>query len=432
MAKNRSLIAFARTMAADTKAQMLAAFNNALEHIKAAEDRLEAKLANIPAGPAGEKGAPGEPGTPGIPGEKGAQGEPGVKGTDGIDGAPGAKGEPGERGAPGEPGPAGPPGEKGEKGDKGDPGPSGQNGEPGAKGEKGDPGERGERGEPGERGAPGEAGPAGKDAVVDNAAIILGLIPSIEEVVARHIALIPKAVDGKDGAPGADADMAALEAFCADRIQKAVAALPPAPAGKDGTSVHPDTVHRMVSEAVSTAIAAIPPAVDGRDAPALDILPAIDPQKKYPRGTFAEHRNGIVRSIRATDPLAESTDATAAGWVTCMNSVFEENELVQDGGRTIIRTTQYTNGRTFTRELKTSVILDRGVWREGTTYEPGDHVSWDGSGWICQEKTTDKPGKFGDEPVKNGWRLSTKRGNHGKDGKSYDAPPTPPPVIRLK
>ena len=88
-----------------------------------------------------------------------------------------------------------------------------------------------------------------------------------------------------------------------------------------------------------------------------------------------------------------------------------------DEGRTIRRTTRYTNGRELVREIKTRVILYRKVWREGE-YEGGDVVTWGGSAWHCEvEKTTAKPGDSSD------WRLMVKEGARGKDGKP-DGPPT--------
>lgn len=92
---------------------------------------------------------------------------------------------------------------------------------------------------------------------------------------------------------------------------------------------------------------------------------------------------------------------------------FEDmTEELADDGRTIIR--RYRRGEEV-REFRHTfaVVLDRGVFREGSEYIPGDGVTWAGSFWIAQEKTGDKPddGK--------GWRLAVKRGRdgrHGKDG----------------
>ncbi len=58
------------------------------------------------------------------------------------------------------------------------------------------------------------------------------------------------------------------------------------------------------------------------------------------------------------------------------------------------------------------VVLDRGVFKQGESYEPGDGVTWGGSYWIAQRSTDAKP----DGPD-SGWRLSVKRGRDGKDAK---------------
>jgi len=62
--------------------------------------------------------------------------------------------------------------------------------------------------------------------------------------------------------------------------------------------------------------------------------------------------------------------------------------------------------------LKWPTVIDRGVYRAGDTYQPGDAVSWGGSLWIAQKQTDAKP----DTP-ESGWRLAVKRGRDGKDAK---------------
>jgi hypothetical protein len=53
----------------------------------------------------------------------------------------------------------------------------------------------------------------------------------------------------------------------------------------------------------------------------------------------------------------------------------------------------------------------KGVYVNGKTYEKGDVVTWDGSGWVCTTTTTtDRPGNG-----QTGWLLFTKRGRDGKD-----------------
>lgn len=61
-----------------------------------------------------------------------------------------------------------------------------------------------------------------------------------------------------------------------------------------------------------------------------------------------------------------------------------------------------------THELCFPVVVDRGVWREGS-YTKGSGVSFGGSFWIAQEDTTDKP------ETSKAWRLAVKRGRDGKE-----------------
>src|SRR5580765_1441734 len=77
-----------------------------------------------------------------------------------------------------------------------------------------------------------------------------------------------------------------------------------------------------------------------------------------------------------------------------------------DGGRTV---RWLLGGKTI--ELKTNIVLDAGVWKDGTAYSQGDGVTWAGSFWIAQADTGAKPGDSED------WRLAVKRGRDGKDGK---------------
>ena len=57
------------------------------------------------------------------------------------------------------------------------------------------------------------------------------------------------------------------------------------------------------------------------------------------------------------------------------------------------------------------VVLDRGVFREGTAYTRGDACTFGGSLWIAQGDTSAKP-----DALASGWRLAVKRGRDGKDG----------------
>jgi len=79
----------------------------------------------------------------------------------------------------------------------------------------------------------------------------------------------------------------------------------------------------------------------------------------------------------------------------------------QDGGRTL----QWRLGDTV-HEIKTAIVLDAGVWKEGASYVAGDGVTHGGSFWIAQAATDAKPGLSAD------WRLAVKRGADGRDAGS--------------
>jgi len=77
-----------------------------------------------------------------------------------------------------------------------------------------------------------------------------------------------------------------------------------------------------------------------------------------------------------------------------------------DGGRTL----HWAIGENV-HEIKTAIVLDAGVWKEGKDYVPGDAVTLGGSLFIAQAATTAKPGKSDD------WRLAVKRGSDGRDAR---------------
>lgn len=199
------------------------------------------------------------------------------------------------------------------------------------------------------------------------------------------------------------------------------------PAGKDGESLHPDTVALMINKAVADAVAAIelPAANHGRDAAQIEPLPRIDEARSYAPGTWASHAGGLIRASRQTDPIKDqATDSlTAAGWVVMVDGLAAVLVTQAEDPRDIVISTLTTSAIQAAVTLRVPMVIDKGVWREGN-YEQGDHVSADGSGWIAQRASADRPG------TSDAWRLSTKRGRDGKDGgiKATAAPA----VVRLK
>jgi hypothetical protein len=238
---------------------------------------------------------------------------------------------------------------------------------------------------------------------------------TIAQLVAAAVDALPKpkdGIDGKDGFNGKDVDPEQI----ASLVAKAVSELPKPKDGidgKDGESVHPDTVYRMISELVAMEAGKIKQPEDGapgRDALQIDILPSIDKSKSYDRGTYAEYAGGVIRAIRNTDPITDSLEKS--GWLVVVNGIDHESEEVLDEGRTIKRTTTYTNGRQVVREHKTSIIIYRDVYKSDQFYSRGDFVTWAGSVWHCQsqEPTKDEPGTGS-----KAWRLAVKRGRDGKN-----------------
>ena len=91
-----------------------------------------------------------------------------------------------------------------------------------------------------------------------------------------------------------------------------------------------------------------------------------------------------------------------------------------DGGRTL----RWAIGETV-HEIKTAIVLDAGVWKEGASYVAGDGVTYAGSFFIAQTATTAKP-----EDKSGEWRLAVKRGHDAKDYRPNDNPQSKP--IRFK
>lgn len=143
--------------------------------------------------------------------------------------------------------------------------------------------------------------------------------------------------------------------------------------------------------------------IPGRDALALDILPAIDQSRSYPRGTYARHQNGLWRAAADTDGLRnwECIVAGIAGFA------FEQTDE-----RNLTLTATLSDGSQVQHAVKFTHPIDRGVYTADGLYLKGDGVTWGGSWFVAQDDhPTDKPG------TSDQWRLAVKRGRDGRDGK---------------
>lgn len=87
---------------------------------------------------------------------------------------------------------------------------------------------------------------------------------------------------------------------------------------------------------------------------------------------------------------------------------FDDLSMDYDGERTFSFT--FRRGEEVKKyDFMMPVMLDRGVFKDGSGYVKGDGVSYAGSFWIAQKETTSKPGT---DPT---WRLAVKKGRDAKD-----------------
>ncbi len=240
--------------------------------------------------------------------------------------------------------------------------------------------------------------------------------PMLEQMVKEAVSHIPVPRDGRDYDP--------------DVLQKAVNdAVANIPQPADGKSLTPDDVRpmleQMVKEAVShihvprdgrdydpdvlqkavlDAVSALPAPQDGRDATALEILPAIDDQKSFPRGTYATHRGGLWRAYEKTHGMR--------GW-ECLVDGVADIDVSMTGERLFSVVVRQSSGQRTEKTFSLPVMLYRGVFRAGETYHPGDTVTWGGSLWHCNSMTEDKPG----EAHSSARTPAAKRGRDAGGGK---------------
>jgi integrin beta 3 len=89
----------------------------------------------------------------------------------------------------------------------------------------------------------------------------------------------------------------------------------------------------------------------------------------------------------------------------------DDIELVQDGRSVTVKAR--ATGRILGR-LTFPIPIYKGVFKEGTAYQPGDMVTHGGSLWHVNEETTAKPGE-------GPYTLCAKRGRDGRDAPKESA-----------
>ncbi len=142
--------------------------------------------------------------------------------------------------------------------------------------------------------------------------------------------------------------------------------------------------------------------VPGRDAIQLDVMPEIDPEKRYQRGRYAKHMGGLWRSFEATDGMK--------GWENVVDGIanISVNQDPADP-RVFNIALSRSSGAIETKDFRVPMMIWRGVYAEGMAYEVGDTTTSGGSLWHCNEQTAERPGEG------KAWTLVAKRGRDGKD-----------------
>jgi len=162
-----------------------------------------------------------------------------------------------------------------------------------------------------------------------------------------------------------------------------------------------------IAQMVKDAVAEMPkpddgePGENGKDALQLEILPLINPEKAYARGTYAIHQGGLWRSYQKTTGMK--------GW-ECLVDGISDIDITQRDERNFTVTAIKSSGEKTEKTFSVPVMIYRDIFKDGEKYFPGDSVTWGGSVWYCNEATGDKPGEDGSK----GWKLAVKRGRDAR------------------
>jgi hypothetical protein len=190
-----------------------------------------------------------------------------------------------------------------------------------------------------------------------------------------------------------------LEEIAAQIGEAVKAAVAELPKPEDGKSVTVDDVRPLLQEIVDKAIAEIPQAKDGVGM----------------AGGLIDRNGNLILSL--TDGTQRDLGKVVGkdGDNGKPGLGFEDLDIVYDGERSFVFRLQRGEQKEEFAVL-IPIVLDRGVWKDGE-YKKGDSVSLEGSSWIAQADTKDRPG------VSDAWRLATKRGRDGKSVKLEDVKP---------
>lgn len=164
--------------------------------------------------------------------------------------------------------------------------------------------------------------------------------------------------------------------------------------GEDGSSITPEDVAPMIAEEVAKAVAALPAPKDGKDA--ANIVEAL------------KHEGELVLTLE-DGRLIRTGIRDGKDGAPGQNGFSLDDFDMEKGedGRTFVLKFERGEVR-HEYELTFPFPVYRSVFKDGTTYVPGDIVTWGGNAWHCDKETTGKP-DCGD------WTLMVKKGRDGRD-----------------
>jgi hypothetical protein len=219
---------------------------------------------------------------------------------------------------------------------------------------------------------------------------------------------IKQPLDGKNGTSVSIDEVKALsEQWLSANIQQPTNGKD----GIDGISVSIDEVKRMAEGWLSQNIQQPKDGdhgKDGRDSAEIEVLPSIDEEKSYPKGTWASYKGGLIKSTRTTSAIGEKS-LMEAGWDVIVQGVQSVEVHPLADGEFAVKTI-LTGGKDHITKFAVPVMVYKGIWKEGA-YAKGNTVTTGGSLWHCNKDTTDKPG------TSEAWQLCAKKGTDGRDGK---------------
>lgn len=178
------------------------------------------------------------------------------------------------------------------------------------------------------------------------------------------------------------------------------------PAAYDDTALRKEVAESLKFqtesfESVLEQFKQLPKPADGRDALQLEVLPAIDEQKSYTRGTYAKHAGGLWRAFEQTSGMR--------GW-ECIVEGVKELQVDMVDKRLSVKAVM-SSGALAEMVKELPIQIYRGVFKSEDPYHQGDTVTWAGSLWHCNVNGTKAlPGDGSAD-----WTLAVKKGRDGRE-----------------